>query len=77
MRTCRPKAAEFLSARPKEFDSRLTDPQKALYLRAIGLLRTQNASSVSLLHRVGYVKDTIARLERAKQPSGGQIFVVN
>jgi metallo-beta-lactamase superfamily protein len=69
--------AEFFSARLKEFEPRLTDAQKALYLSAIGLLRAQHASSVSLLHRVGYVKETIAVLEKAKQLSGGQIFVVN
>ena len=71
------EGAEFLSARLKEFGSRLTDPQKALYLSAIALLRAQHASSVSLLHRVGYVKDTIATLDQAKQLSGGKIFVVN
>jgi glyoxylase-like metal-dependent hydrolase (beta-lactamase superfamily II) len=41
------------------------------------LLRAQHASSVSLLYRVGYVKETIAVLEQAKQLSGGQVFVVN
>lgn len=69
--------AEFLSARLKEFGPRLTDPQKALYLSAIGLLRAQHASSVPLLHRAGYVKQTIGILDQAKQLSGGQIFVVN
>ena len=68
---------EFFSARLKEFGLRLSDAQKALYLSAIGLLRAQNASSVSFLHRIGYVKDTIAILEQARQLSGGQIFVVN
>ena len=71
------EGAEFFSARLKEFGPRLTDAQKALYLSAIGLLRAQHASSVSLLHRIGYVKDTIATLDQAKQLSGGQIFVVN
>src|SRR5713101_7252420 len=71
------EGAEFFSARLNEFGPRLTDVQKALYLSAIGLLRTQHASSVSLLHRVGYVKETIAILEQAKQLSGGKIFVVN
>src|SRR5271155_3657711 len=71
------EGAEFFSARLKEFGPRLTDVQKALYLSAIGLLRAQHASSVSLLHRIGYVKDTIAMLEQAKQLSGGQVFVVN
>jgi len=71
------EGAEFFSARLKEFGPRLTDVQKALYLSAIGLLRAQHASSVPLLHRVGYVQDTIAILEQTKQLSGGQVFVVN
>src|SRR5712691_5476151 len=49
----------------------------ALYLSAIALLRAQHASSVSLLRRLGYVKETIATLDQAKQLSGGKIFVVN
>ena len=68
---------EFFSARLEEFGPRLTNTQKALYLSAIGLLRAQHASSVSLLYRIGYVKDTITILEQGKQLSGGQIFVVN
>jgi glyoxylase-like metal-dependent hydrolase (beta-lactamase superfamily II) len=71
------EGAEFFSARLKEFDPRLTAAQKALYLSAIGLLRAQHASSVSLLHRIGYVKETISILEQAKQLTGGQAFVVN
>src|SRR5882724_12527739 len=71
------EGAEFFSARLKVFGPRLTDAQKALYLSAIGLLRAQHASSVSLLHRIGYVKDTMAILDQAKRLSGGQIFAVN
>ncbi len=71
------EGAEFFFARLKEFAPRLTDAQKALYLSAIGLLRAQHASSVSLLHRISYVKETIDTLEQAKQLSGGKIFVVN
>src|SRR5579859_1280426 len=71
------EGADFLSAKLNEFGPRLSGPQKALYLSAIGLLRAQNASSVSLLRRVGYVKETIATLDQAKKLSGGQIFVVN
>src|SRR6202049_4722014 len=71
------EGAEFFSARLKEFSPSLTDSQKALYLSSIGSLRAQHASSVSLLHRIGYVKDTIAILDQAKQLSGGQVFVVN
>src|SRR5262249_18917473 len=65
------------SERLNEFGPRLSDPQKALYLSAIGLLRAQNATSVSLLRRLGYVKETVAMLDDAKKLSGGQIFVVN
>jgi glyoxylase-like metal-dependent hydrolase (beta-lactamase superfamily II) len=71
------EGAEFFSARLKEFSPSLTDSQKALYLSAIGLLRAQHASSVSLLHRIRYVNDTIAILDQARQLSGGQVFVVN
>jgi glyoxylase-like metal-dependent hydrolase (beta-lactamase superfamily II) len=71
------EGAEFLTVRLNEFGPRLTDAQKSLYLSAIGLLRAQHASSVSLLHRIGYVKDTIAMLDQAKRLSGGRIFVVN
>jgi glyoxylase-like metal-dependent hydrolase (beta-lactamase superfamily II) len=68
---------DFFSARLKEYEPRLADPQKALYLSIIAVLRAQHAQSVPLLHRIAWVKETIAMLDRAKQLSGGQIFVVN
>jgi glyoxylase-like metal-dependent hydrolase (beta-lactamase superfamily II) len=71
------EGAEFFGARLKEFEPQLTPAQKSLYLGIIGLLRAQNASRVRLLNRYGYVRDTIATLDQAKQVSGGQIFVVN
>src|SRR5215475_9439771 len=71
------EGADFFSARLREFEPQLTPVQKSLYLGIIGLLRAQNAPSVPLLKRYGYVKDTIATLDQAKQLSGGQIFVVN
>jgi len=71
------EGAEFFLTRLKEFDARLTDPQKSLYLCIIGLLRAQHASRVPFLRRYAYVKETIATLEQAKQFSGGNIFVVN
>jgi glyoxylase-like metal-dependent hydrolase (beta-lactamase superfamily II) len=71
------QGVEFFSARLQEFKPRLTDVQKALYLSAISILRAQHAPAVSLWHRVGYVRETIALLEQAKQLSGGQVFVVN
>jgi glyoxylase-like metal-dependent hydrolase (beta-lactamase superfamily II) len=71
------EGAEFFSERVREFEPRLTPVQKSLYLGIIGLLRAQHASSVPLLKRYGYLKDTIATLDQAKQLSGGQVFVVN
>ncbi|HKF55947.1 MAG TPA: MBL fold metallo-hydrolase [Blastocatellia bacterium] len=71
------EGAEFFSSRLKEFEPQLTPVQKSLYLGISGLLRAQNASSVSLLKRYGYVKDTIAKIDQAKQLSGGEVFVVN
>src|SRR4051812_2611839 len=71
------EGAEYLSARLTEFGPRLTDIQRALYLSAIGLLRAQHAQAVPLLQRIGWVKETIAILERARQLSGGKVFVVN
>jgi glyoxylase-like metal-dependent hydrolase (beta-lactamase superfamily II) len=67
---------EFLSSLVKEFEPRLSDRQKSLYLAAIGLLRAGYASEVPFWKRIGWVKDTIAILEEAKRLSGGQIFPV-
>lgn len=71
------EGAEFFSARLRDFEPRLTPVQQSLYLGIIGLLRAQNAPRVPLLRRYGYVNDTIATLDQAKQLSGGQVFVVN
>ena len=71
------EGVEFLSARLSEFRPSLSNPQTALYLSAIGLLRAQHAASVQLRHRMGYVWETIATLDQAKTLSDGQIFVVN
>ena len=71
------EGAEFFSARLRDFVPKLTPVQKSLYLGIISLLRVQNASRVPLLKRFGYVKETIATLDQAKQLSGGQVFVLN
>jgi glyoxylase-like metal-dependent hydrolase (beta-lactamase superfamily II) len=71
------RGVAFLSARLQEFAPQLSSVQKALYLSAIALLRAQNAASVPLWQRIGYVKDTIALLGEAQQLSGGQVYVVN
>jgi len=67
---------QFFSALMKEFEPRISDRQKSLYLAAIGLLRAGYASEVPFWKRIGWVKDTIADLEEAKRLSGGQIFPV-
>ena len=64
------EGAEFFSARLRDFEPKLTPVQKSLYLGIIGLLRAQNTSRVPLLKRYGYVNDTIATLDQAKQLSG-------
>jgi glyoxylase-like metal-dependent hydrolase (beta-lactamase superfamily II) len=67
---------EFFSTLVQEFEPRMADRQKSLYLGAIGLLRAGHANDVPLLKRSGWVRDTIAILEEAKRLSGGQVFVV-
>src|SRR5262245_30758831 len=71
------EGAEFFSARLKQFEPQLTPVQKSLYLSIVGLLRAQHAHTVPILRRIGYVKETIAILDQAKQLSGGDVFVVN
>src|SRR5262249_9852878 len=71
------EGVEFFSQQLRDFEPRLTDVQRAQYLSAIGLLRAQHAEAVPLLRRIGWVKETISILDRAKQLSGGQVFVVN
>jgi glyoxylase-like metal-dependent hydrolase (beta-lactamase superfamily II) len=67
---------EFFSSLLKEFESRLPDRPKSLYLAAIGLLRAGYAGEVTLWNRIGWLKDTIGILEEAKRLSGGDIFLV-
>src|SRR5215475_1654708 len=56
---------EFFSSLLKDFEPRLSDRQRSLYLAAIGLLRAGYAEEVSFWKRIGWVKDTIATLEEA------------
>jgi glyoxylase-like metal-dependent hydrolase (beta-lactamase superfamily II) len=70
------EGAERFSALLKEFGPSLSDVQKSLYLSAIGALRAGHASEVFLLRRYGWVKDTIAILEEAREKSGGNIYIV-
>ena len=70
------EGAEFLSALLKDFEPRLSNAQRSLYLAAIGALRAGHADKVSLFRRIGWVNDTIAVLEDARAKSQGDIFVV-
>jgi glyoxylase-like metal-dependent hydrolase (beta-lactamase superfamily II) len=70
------EGAEFLQARLKAFDPQLTDPQRSLYLAAIAVLRAGAAGQIPLLHRVAWVRETIAMLDEAEKLSGGGVFVV-
>src|SRR5262245_53601414 len=69
------EGAEFFEARLAEFGPRLTDVQKSLYLSAIGILRAGYAQDVSLLRRIGFVRETLGQLDEAKRLSQGQVFV--
>ena len=70
------EGAEFLEARLKAFDPQLKDPQRSLYLAAIAALRAGAAGQIPLLHRVAWVRETIAMLDQAEKLSGGGVFVV-
>jgi len=67
---------EYFSALLKDFEPRLSERQKSLYLAAIGLLRAGHAGEVPLWKRLGWVRETIEILEQAKRLSRGEIFVV-
>jgi glyoxylase-like metal-dependent hydrolase (beta-lactamase superfamily II) len=67
---------DYFSMLLKEFEPRLSDQQKSVYLGAIGVLRAGYANEVPFWKRIGWVKDTIEMLEQAKRLSGGDEFVV-
>jgi glyoxylase-like metal-dependent hydrolase (beta-lactamase superfamily II) len=70
------EGAEFFSSVEQEFAPRLSDTQKAIYLSATALLRAQAAQEISLLNRIGWVKDSLAMLDQAVELSRGEVFVV-
>ena len=70
------EGAEFLESRRKAFDSRLTDAQRSLYLVATAALRAGAAGQIPLLHRIAWVRETIAMLDQAERLAGGDVFVV-
>jgi len=70
------EGAEFFAAVTHEFAPQLDDGHKALYLAAGALLRARAAPEVSLVNRVGWVKETVAMLDQAHELTHGQVFVV-
>ncbi len=59
----------------RRFGSKLTPPQRATYLTALGLLRATQAPNVPLLWRIGWVRQTSAIFDEAKSITGGRLFV--
>ncbi len=53
----------------------LTPPQRALYLSALGLLRATQTANVSLLLRIGWVRQTSAIFDEAKSITDGRLFL--
>jgi len=65
----------FFTDVAKRFDPELTDVQRALYLDAIALLRAGHANAVPLLSRIGWVRETVRRLDEAKRLTHDEVFV--
>ena len=57
------------------FGPELGPPQRAQYLTAIAALRAGRSDDVFVLKRMGWVRDTLAMLDEAKQLSHGEMFV--
>ena len=70
------EGAEFFAAAGREFEPQLDDGRKALYLSVTALLRAQAAPEISLLNRIGWVKDSVAMLDRAQELTHGEVFAV-
>lgn len=70
------EGSEFFSTLLKNFEPRLTDREKSIYLAAIGLLRAGHAKEVFVLKRIGWINETIEILKEAERLSAGQVFVV-
>jgi glyoxylase-like metal-dependent hydrolase (beta-lactamase superfamily II) len=67
---------QFFSGVMQRFDAGLNDTQRALYLIALASLRAGYANDVSLFSRIGWVRDTVAMLDRAQQLTHGEVFIV-
>jgi len=61
----------------RRFDGQLSDPQRAVYLTAIGSLRAGHANQVALFRRYGWVRDTLHMLDEAKRLTHGEGFATH
>ncbi|HEO66237.1 MAG TPA: MBL fold metallo-hydrolase, partial [Spirochaetes bacterium] len=67
---------QFFTSFIKKYDKQLSPPQKSLYLSALAVLRAIHAPNIPLLSRIEWVEKTIDMLEKAKEYSKNQIYVV-
>jgi len=70
------EGAEFFAGLTRKFSPQLDDGRKALYLSATALLRARAAPEISVLNRIGWVKDSVAMLDQAHELTHGEVFVV-
>jgi len=69
------EGVEVFSSLMSRFDSTMSDTDRALYLAAQASLRAGHANEVPLLSRYGWIRDTVAQLDRAKRLGGDSAFV--
>jgi len=69
------EGVEYFNELLKRFGPDLTDGQRAQYVVAIASLRAGYANEVSLPRRIGWVRETVALLDKAESLTGGQMFV--
>jgi glyoxylase-like metal-dependent hydrolase (beta-lactamase superfamily II) len=68
---------DFFTTALERFDAQLSPPDRGLYLLAIASLRAGHARDVSLLKRLGWVRDTVAMLDKAKRLLPSDVFIAH
>lgn len=66
---------EYFNGLLQRFAGQLDDTHKGLYLTAEAALRAGHARDVSLLSRIGWIRDTVKLLDQAERLTGGNVFV--
>jgi glyoxylase-like metal-dependent hydrolase (beta-lactamase superfamily II) len=69
------EGVEYFDGVLRRFKPALNDVQRAHYLIAIASLRAGEAQQISLLRRLGWMRETIALLDEAKRLTSGKMFV--